>query len=1126
VSGTGSPSQQLDASTMKPTVRRWLGFLFALLLLPAGGAVAQTTTASMTGTVVDENDEPLPGANVIAIHEPTGTRYGTATKPNGRFTILSMRVGGPYTVRATFVGYQTVERTGINLELQEKRELSFTLRPKTEELDEVRIVAQRSGEVISKSRTGAAINISEEQIDELPTIGRSIGDFSRLVPQATGSGSFLSTNDRYNSIQVDGATLDDVFGLGDAVPGSQAGAQPISLDAIEEFNVNIAPYDVTQSGFTGGQVNAITKSGTNEFEGSLRFKGGTESFTGDLNGVGTGEFNQAFYVGTLGGPIIEDKLFFFISGELKRESSPEDTRVGTDLTGPNVFDESPETLNTVQSIFRNTYGFDPGGTTPLTERQDDEKLLVKLDWNVNDNHRLTLRNNYVNARDDQGLSRSSGSFSFANRGYVFRSVQNSTTAQLNSTIGDNMFNEARFVYTRIRDERDVQASAFPESTVELASGNDIVAGIDRFSQANRLDQDLFEFTNDFTYVVGDHTFTVGTSNKYYEFGNLFIQDYFGSYTFESFEYTDAQGEEVEVSAIEALRRGQPTEYQYSYATQRADSDRPEAEFQAFQLGGYIQDEWQVTPELRLTLGLRVDVPVLPDEPTFNPSAFEAFGRSTSDVASGNPLWSPRVGFNYDRGFFSEDLSTQIRGGVGIFSGDPPFVWVSNQYSNTGADVNRIFAQFNGRGSNPTPAEAYADDQGNYDPDARLVPTSAGDRPTEQPLPAESPFCQNNPGSSRCSDILTPVQTTEVNFIADDFRYPQTFRTNLAVDQQLPAGFTATLEAIYSKTINNVTFRNLNVEQDFQSRYGRPVYSGGGSVSPQFTNAIVLENTNKGYQYSLTGQIQRRVEEGIGGSLSYTYNRAENINNATSSRAISNWNDIAIDPNSPRLGTASNEIRHRILGTLNYSIEYAERFRSTLGVVYEGRSGRPIDWIYNGDANFDGQRFNDPLFVPDSETDVVLESGNWEQLNAFISGIEALDDARGSIIQRNTDREPWQNQVDLRFAQSIETFDGQRIQITLDVTNFLNLLNDDWGRIRETNFGNVDAWNLTGYVRPSDVGTRAAGRILTADDVGKPRITFNEDPTEDIVTDRLSGSFFEPDNIFSRWRLRLGVRYTF
>ncbi|MCS3757441.1 TonB-dependent receptor [Salinibacter ruber] len=1108
---------------MKSTATRWLLPVLVFCLLPVADSAGQGTTASMSGTVVDENENPLPGVNVVAVHQPTGTRYGVATGTNGRFRIQGMRVGGPYTVTASFVGYQTTRREEIQLQLDETRELNFQLEPQTAQMEEVEVIGQSSGAVIDKNRTGAATNISAEEIDELPTIGRSLTDFARLVPQATGSGSFGSANSRYNSIQVDGATLDDVFGLGDAVPGSQAGAEPISLDAIQELNVNIAPYSVTQSGFTGGQVNAITKSGSNQFKGSFRFKGGTEKFTGDLDGVGTGEFSQAFFTGTLGGPIVEDELFFFISGELKRESSPIDTRVGQNLSGENVFDESPQTLTNIRDVFRDTYGFDPGGTEPLTDRQDDEKLLVKLDWNINQNHRLTLRNNYVSARDDQGIGRGENSFSFERRGYVFRSTQNSATAQLNSTIGDNMFNEARLVYTRIRDERDVQAAAFPETTLQLDSGNDVVAGIDRFSQANRLDQDLFEFTNDFTYTRGDHTFTVGTNNKYYQFENLFIQDFFGSYTFEPFEYENASGETVEVSAIEALNRGQPTEYQYSYATQAAGTNQPAAEFSAFQLGGYVQDEWQVLPELRLTLGLRLDVPVLPDEPTFNPTAFEAFGRSTTDIASGNLLWAPRLGFNYDRGFFGDDLSTQIRGGVGIFSGDPPFVWISNQYSNTGADVNRIDANF-------TPSEDFVGDEGNYSSDARLFPEGAADAPTQQPLPAEAPFCQENPGDSRCSELLAPQQTTAVNFVSDDFKYPQTFRTNLAVDQELPGGFTTTLEAIYSTTINNVTFRNINIEKTQESRYGRPLYGEPGGdpnrVSDRFTNAIVLDNTNDGYQYSITGQIQRQVREGLTGSLSYTYNRAENVNNGTSSRAVSNWNDISKDVNNPRLGTAANELRHRILGTLNYRLAYADRFQSTIGLVYEGRSGSPFDWIYNGDANGDGEQFNDLLYVPETQRDVVLESSNWEQMNAFIEGVEALDEARGSVIRRNTDRAPWQNRLDLRFAQTIETLKGQNIQFTVDITNFLNMLNEDWGLQRTTQFGNVDAWNLNGYVQPEDVGASVNGRVLTEDDVGKPRVTFNEDPTGDIVEDRLSNEFFDAGSVFSRWRVRLGVKYTF
>jgi hypothetical protein len=1094
---------------MTSMATRWL-FSFSLaLLLVTGSAFAQGTTASLTGRVVDTEGEALAGVNVVAIHQPTGTQYGTATGPNGRYTILSVRTGGPYLIRASFVGFQTVERTGIRLELDEKRTIDFTMEEQTAEMEEVRVVAQ-TGEVIAKNRTGAAKNVSEEQIDRLPTISRSITDFTRLVPQAQGDGSIAGANSRYNSIQIDGATLDDVFGLGDAVPGSQAGAEPISLDAIQEFNVNVAPYDVRSGGFTGGQVNAITKSGTNQFEGLFRARGGTEWTTGDFEGEGTGEFNRSTLVGQVGGPIIEDRLFFFVNAEMKRESAPLDVRVGQNVSGPNVFNEPVETLNTFQSIFQNTYGYDPGGISPLTQRQDDEKFLAKLDWNITDNHRLTLRNNYVNARDDSGIGRGTSSFDYGNRQYIFRSIQNSATAQLNSTFGDNMFNEARFVYTRIRDERDVQDRAFPEVTVDLGGGDELGAGIGRFNQANRLGQDLYEFTNDFTYVTGDHTLTVGTSNKFFQFSNLFIQDFFGSYTFEGFE--SPAGEEISVE--ELLRNGQPTQYQYSYATEAAGTDQPLAEFSAFQFGGYVQDEWQALPSLRLTLGLRVDVPVLPDQPTFNRTAFEAFGRSTRNIASGNPLWSPRLGFNYDQAFLGDDLSTQVRGGVGIFSGDPPYVWISNQYSNTGADLNRISATFEPIDYTQDPAACRAssdpanDPACEYDPDRRFVPTDIGENPTAQPLPTNAPFCQDNPGSPRCSDLLAPETTTEINLVSDDFQYPQTLRANLAVDQELPLGFIGTIEGIYSNTVNDVAFRNINLVQTGTSKYGRPLYND--RVSGRFTNALLLENTNKGYQYSITGEIQRNVVEGIDGSFAYTYTQARIFNES-------------LDINNPRIGTADYELRHRIIGTLNYRFTYADRFATTVGLVYEGRSGSPYAWVYDGNANGDGPAgdSNDLLYVPENESDILLESDNWELMNSFIESNEALDAARGSVIRRGASRGPWRNLLDVRFAQSFETFEGQRLELTFDIENFLNLLNDDWGRIL-TNSSFREAWSFEGYLQPEDVGTEIEGRIITEEDVGKPRVSFSEE----LVTDQLSGQFIDASNIASRWRMRLGLKYSF
>ena len=1104
--------------------RLWPLFVGSLLVLAFASSAHAQTTASLTGTVTDDTGETLPGVNVVAVHEPTGTQYGAATNAQGRYTILSMRVGGPYNVRASFVGYQTVQETGVQLQLGEKEVIDFQLRPKTQELDEVQVIAQRD-RIISKTRTGAATNVSEEQIDRLPTVSRSLNSFTRLTPQASGDGSIGGRSNRYNSIQIDGATIDDVFGLA-TTPGGQAGAQPISLDAIQEFNVNIAPYDVRSSGFTGGQVNAITKSGTNNFEGMLRYRLGTEDFTGDLDGQGTSEFDQDFFVGNVGGPIIKDKLFFFVNAEVKRESSPEATLIG-DEGGTNVFGIDGSTLselgfgstqavlNEIQSIAssEDLYNYNPGGLDPVTLDQNDTKLFAKIDWNINDNHRLTLRHNYVDAFDDSGLGRGNSFFDFGSQLYEFQSTQNSSVAQLNSTIGDNMFNEARVVYTRIRDER-VPNNPFPSVSLEL--GNQTVEmGVGRFNQANRLDQNLVEVTNDFTYVAGDHTFTSGFNLNVYDFENLFIQDFFGTYTFEQFSV----GDEV-ITPIEAFRRGQPTSYQYSYATPEADSEKPIAAFTAYQAGLYVQDEWQVNDDFRLTGGLRVDMPIIPQEPTANPDAEATFGVGTDRIASGNLLWSPRLGFNYTVTPLGEDLETQVRGGAGLFAGRPPFVFISNQYSNTGADLFRI--------DETIPVEdAYANDTGLYDPGIRFMPLSSGDNPSNQPTPAES-------------DLLDIEETTEINLIDDDFKYPQTFRTNLAVDQQLPFGFVGTLEGILSQSVNEVVYENINIAQIdpddpdaifelSESAYGRPIYGVPGNnsvvnrVSDQFTNALLLKNASTGFEYSITGQLQRRVARGFNGQLAYTYTHAENVNNATSDRAISNWQfNENKDVNDPRLGTADFEVRHRILGELNYNVSFLDRFSTTVGIIYEGRSGSPFSWIYNGNANGDTRDDNDLVFVPASEDDVVLTSDNWELLDAFIEGEDALDEARGSVIERNTARAPWQNILDVRISQEIKTVRNQKLEVIMDMENVLNWINDDWGRILTTSFNNTFAWNFTGYVRPQDVGSELGGRILTTEDVGKPIINFDEETVQDRLTDETFNTSF----ISSRWRLRLGLRYSF
>ncbi|WP_445664288.1 TonB-dependent receptor [Fodinibius sp. AD559] len=1078
-------------------MKRYLTLLAAIFLLPAFMFAQGTTSGSIEGTVVDTQGEPLPGANVVAIHQPTGTRYGTATRPNGRYSFNSVRVGGPYEIQVTFVGFNPNKKEISEVQLSETVEVNFTLEEGEMTLDEISVVAQ-ADETFNRDRTGAGTNISSEEISETPTLSRSLGDFTRLTPQATGGGSFGGDNDRYNNLLVDGATLNDVFGLGEGTPGSQAGvSSPISIDAIEEFNVDIAPFGVTNNNFTGGQINAITKSGTNTLKGGAYYQVRNESFVGnyiteDGNvSEDVTSFDEKYLGVNLGGPIIKDKLFFFVNAEFKRETAP--------ITGgilgsgeDNSFDIPGSTFSEIQNIAQNQYGYNPGsfGNT-IDQTQDNNKILAKIDWNINQDHKLTFRYNHVDATDEEGIGRGSSSYSFSNRQYNFNSAQNSFVAELNSTFGNNMSNTFRAVYTRIRDSRDVVAQRFPEVNISLPLQNNtgdfgsISMGIDRFSQANALDQDLIEITDNFTYIRGDHEFTIGTSNQIFKFRNLFVQDDFGSYTFWS---------------VDGFRDGNPVEYNYSYLLEGGNRA---AEFNAIQLGGYVQDKWTVQPNLKLTFGLRADVPIMPDDPTYNPDVPDAFpGFSTDRVASGNILWSPRFGFNWAPE--TGEYTTQIRGGAGIFSGTPPFVWISNQYSNTGADYGRVDA-FQG---------PWAGGLGNgfFSPD-----------PDEQPKPGGN-------------NSLSPVNTTEVNLIEEDFKYPQAAKFNLAVDQDLPYGVTATLEGIYSKSINAVVYRNINIEQQGTSAYGRPIYgdifynsqydnaSGDPNrVDSRFTNALVLDNTNKGYNYSITAELKKQFDWGLRANVSYTYNRAESVNNGTSSRAISNWQyNENKDVNNPRIGTADFERRHRILANVGYTFSWAERMRTTISVIFDGRSGTPFSWIYSGDANGDSQFANDLMYVPESADEVVITdngSGDWNDLNDWIASESSLNEYRGEVVPRGTAREPWTNFLDFRINQEIETFSGQKLEITASMFNVLNFLNEDWGLREGVSFNNYSAVNIEGYVDQAFINGRGSQYNLSSDDIGKPIINFSPD---NVTDDEIYNTF----NLSSRWQMQIGLRYSF
>ena len=452
---------------------RQILLILSLVLLPLTLLAQGTTSGSIEGTITDESGETLPGANIIAVHQPTGTEYGTSSRIDGGYTIRNVRVGGPYEVRVTFIGFNAQIKEIGNIELGERVTLDFQLEEGSLELGEISVVAVPD-QIFNSDRTGASKNISTQEIERTPTVSRSLTDFTRLTPQITSGNSFGGANDRYNNILVDGATLNDVFGLGDATPGSQAGvSSPLSIDAIAEFNVDLAPFNVTNNGFSGGQVNAITKSGTNTYTGSVYFQTRNESFVGnyvddDFESSDFPEFSERYIGLNIGGPIVKDKLFFFVNAEFQRQTSPITTGI-LNSGAPVIFDVPASTFDEVRNIFQNQYGYDPGGyTSPLDQSQDNNKILAKLDYNINQDHKLTLRYNHVDAIDEDGIGRDDEEYSFSNRQYEFESSQNSFVAQLNSSFGNNAYNEFRAVYTKIGDERVVVTEPFPLVAVEVS----------------------------------------------------------------------------------------------------------------------------------------------------------------------------------------------------------------------------------------------------------------------------------------------------------------------------------------------------------------------------------------------------------------------------------------------------------------------------------------------------------------------------------------------------------------------------------------------------------------------------------------------------------------------------------
>lgn len=1101
--------------------KKLLPLLIAAILAPFL-MNAQVTTSSITGFVKSSSGDPLESATVTAVHQPSGTKYMTLTKKDGNYTLPNARVGGPYTVTVDYVGFTPRTIEDIILSLGEPSIVDVTLSTSETVLSEITI-AGTGRPVVSK--TGASSVFNNRQIAALPSISRSVSDITRLTPQSDGN-NFAGRDGRYNNLQIDGANLNNNFGLStDPLPGG--GASPISIEAFDEISVNIAPFDVRQSGFTGAGLNVITKSGTNRFRGTAYGYYRDQSFNGTkagkVNLTATPSKNKV-YGGSLGGPIIKDKLFFFVNAEFEDASTPNPNNwvpTGSTVADGRKSFAPKDSLDKFRDHLKTKYGYEAGDYENRANFvNENRKLLAKIDWNISNKHKLVLKYSDLKASDQSPLNSSSvpngggfkitdnsvtppvigGSLSrlpnnrnseqsigFTNSDYATDNIVKSGTIELNSNFTSKFSNQLLLSYTHINTIRNSPGGIFP--TIEIFNGDGTVngvtkgrnymsAGTDPFTRNNEVVNNIAAITNNVTYFAGKHTLTGGFNYEYQKVGNAFMQGSEGYFVYNTLN--------------EFINDAPPAFYAYTYSLVPGQPKVFSADLKIGQLGVYAQDEFNINSNFKLTYGLRMDIPTYLDNPIENPAITALqFPNKNGDMTSYNtgkwpnamPLFSPRAGFRWK---VPEEKGLTIRGGAGIFTGKIPFVFLTNMPSNTGVYQNGVGVT--------DPAE-LATIKFNPDPDAYI---------------------------SRFPSTVTAVAPRTFVMIDEDFKFPQVFRTNLGVDKQLGNGFMATIDVLYTKDINAVKMRNANLKDPTNKLTGednRSYFpSGAEKYYNNITEAIVLENTKKGYSFSSTAQISKSISKGFFGSLAYTYTLATEISPNPGSRANSAWQSIQNvgTPNAEELYLSQYAIPHRVVGNISYRIEYAKHLATTLSLYYQGSNQSNYSYVIGGDVNKDGNNRSDLMYIYAKGTDVPFVTNGAYSIadqqaayDKFVSSSPYLSKRKGGYAERNSALTPWYNRIDARLLQDIFIKTGNTkhtLQLSADVINLPNLISSTWG-IRDLYTVNTP---LT---------------LKGVDAQGKPTYTLAE-----ITVDgnqRLLDRAFEKNTSFSTtWQMQLGIRYIF
>ncbi|UIR57600.1 carboxypeptidase regulatory-like domain-containing protein [Sphingobacterium sp. SRCM116780] len=1089
---------------------------FALVLASYGTIHAQVTTSSVTGIVKESSGQITSGATIKATHEPSGTVYSGSANAAGRFNLANMRVGGPYKVEVTFVGQQPIVYNDVYLQLGQPFILNPVFGESSTSLDEVVV----TGRAIKSEKNGTATVVGRQQIDNLPSISRSINDLTRLSPQANGT-AIGGGNYRSNNFTVDGANFNNQFGIGQNMP---ANGSPISIDAIEQVVVNVTPFDVRQSGFTGAAVNAVTRSGRNQFFGSAFYTGRSDQQQGTRvkdKQVPFNDMHEKQYGVSLGGPIIKDKLFFFVNLEQNKTTEPGPTKIADDENNrmygqgnTNIARPTSQFMNEVHDYLISKYGYDPGAYQGYSNKSNNDKLFAKIDWNISNNHKINFRYNQVKGKSPATISNSftgsgvsnlsrtgTNALSFSNSNYFQETNLYSGVVEYTGKWG-NTNNTVRVAYVNQNEPRSSAGADFP--LVDVKEGDNIITtfGYEPFTYGNLRDVETLTAYWDGNYALGKHDFTYGVQYETSKTKNGFQRFGAGYYLFNSWD--------------DFVNGNKPANYALTYPL-TADGSQAFPSFRFDQFSFFAQDQYTVNSKLKLTGGIRLELPTYPDVSEMKTHPLVAdltfangLKLNTGAMPKSRLMVSPRIGFNYDA---LGDRSLIVRGGTGIFTGRIPFVWIVAQSGDAGMlQATKIF---------------QASEMPNFSPDIKA----------------------NYPSTIPEAGTIIP---SNISAMDKDLKFPSAWKSSLAVDYTLPWGIQATVEAIYNKDINAVVAKNVNLVDPTRlniagyndNRYIYPSatadkyinkLTSAGQVTPGATGRFdptYMTNANGGHYYSVTFQLQKNNWNGFNGSIAYTHSGAKNFGDGAGDQIANLWSIPPTNtgnPNDPSLGFTTNVVPNRLVGMLSYKNNWIGKLNTAMTLFYSGSSTGRMSYVYGGDFNRDNNsNNNDLIYVPKDASEInfvnipasqagagknYAEAYTAEQQSKMffdmIDGDDYLKSRKGKYAERNGGTMPWRNQFDFRLSQEIvKNIGGGKngLEFYWDVFNIGNLFNSSWGIYKSSN---------TLLLRPQNTSA------LTPDGTVKPnfQIGYNNG-------DAIKSTTYVNESITSTYYMQFGVKFTF